>query len=92
MPTDNFRGPVSWPSSTPQSEPSAKRQGRRLIQKADLKTNQKTRGEHTQKNTKMKRLWIEEFNTPWIAFGGLEIDTVERKGAFVVRRASGGDL
>jgi len=40
----------------------------------------------------MKRLWIEEFNTPWIAFGGLEIDTVERKGAFVVRRASGGDL
>ena len=44
------------------------------------------------KGHERKRLWIEEFNTPWIAFGGLEIDTVERKGAFVMCRASGGDL
>jgi hypothetical protein len=41
---------------------------------------------------KMKHVWIEEFNTPWIAFGGLEIDTVERQAAFVMCRASGGDL
>ena len=39
-----------------------------------------------------ERLWIEEFNTPWIAFGGLEIDTVERKAAFLMCRASKGDL
>ena len=40
----------------------------------------------------MERLWIEKFNTPWIAFDDLEIDAVERKGAFVMCRASGGDL
>jgi hypothetical protein len=39
-----------------------------------------------------KRLWIEEFNTPWIAFGGWEVDTVERDGAFVMCRGGGGDV
>ena len=40
----------------------------------------------------MKHLWIEYFNTPWIAFGGLDIDSVERHGAFVMCRAGGGDV
>lgn len=40
----------------------------------------------------MKRLWIEEFNTPWITFGGLEIDTVERQGALVRCRCKGDDV
>ena len=54
--------------------------------------NVKTRGEHTQRKDEMKRLWIEQFNTPWITFGGLDIDTVERQGAFVICRSGGGDV
>lgn len=39
-----------------------------------------------------KRLWIEEFNTPWIAFGAWEVHTVERDGAFVMCRGGGRDV
>jgi hypothetical protein len=39
-----------------------------------------------------KRLWVEESNTPWIAFGPWEVDSVQRHGAFVMCRGGGADV
>jgi len=36
-------------------------------------------------NPAQKQRWIEDFNTPWMVFGAqLDIDVVERHGAFVM--------
>ena len=35
---------------------------------------------------------IEEFNTPWMAFGGLELDKVRRIGSWVECWSGAGDV
>jgi hypothetical protein len=57
-----------------------------------VKTYQNEIAKMSAENGVGKRLWVEEFNTPWIAFGPWQVDSVERHGAFVMCRGGGGDV